>query len=55
MVGRENQAEASDSGISDDESDDEVGDIEEELAYQQDDPNVQSLRHNKHTNMEERA
>ena len=39
VVGRENQEE--DSGISEDEdeSSDEVGDIDEELKYQQDDPN----------------
>lgn len=55
VVGRENQEE--DSGISDedDESSDEVGDMDEELKYQQDDPNFLSQRHQKHTNMEERA
>jgi len=37
------------------ESSDEVGDIDEELKYQQDDPNVVSQRHVKHTNMEDRA
>ena len=61
VVGRENQNEGdySNSGISDDEdgdeSSDEVGDAEEELKYQQDDPNIKSLRHAKQTNMEERA
>ena len=45
VVGRENQEE--DSGISDDEdeSSDEVGDMDEELKYQQDDPNFLSQRH----------
>ena len=46
VVGRENQNDAEDSGISDDEegdeSSDEVGDADEELKYQQDDPNVKS-------------
>jgi len=54
VVGRENQDEDSDR-ISDGESGDEVGDLEDELRYQQDDANVTSLRHLKHTNMEERA
>ena len=44
VVGRENQNNGSDSGISDDEdgdeSSEEVGDADEELKYQQDDPNV---------------
>ena len=52
VVGKENQEE--DSGISDEDSD-EVGDVDEELQYQNDDPNALSLRHKKHTNMEERA
>ena len=56
VVGRENQNDGSDSGISDDEeSSDEVGDEDEELKYQQDDPNLVSQRHTKQTNMEERA
>ena len=55
VVGRENRDEASDSGISDEESSEEVGDVDDELAYQQDDPNVTSLRHKKQTSMEERA
>ena len=57
VVGRENQNDGEDSGISDDEdeSSDEVGDADEELKYQQDDPNLQSQRHAKQTNMEERA
>jgi len=54
VVGRENQN-GEDSGISEDEESDEVGDAEEELAYQEDDPNYTSLRHKKQTNMEERA
>ena len=44
VVGRENQNDGEDSGISDDEdgdeSSDEVGDADEELKYQQDDPNI---------------
>lgn len=38
VVGRENQNE-DDSGISDEEDSEEVGDLDEELSYQQEDPN----------------
>ena len=55
VVGRENQEDGGDSEISEDESSAEVGDIDEELKYQQDDPNAVSQRHQKHTNMEDRA
>lgn len=55
VVGRENKDDGDDSAISEGESSDEVGDMDEELKYQADDPNVESLRHRKHTNMEERA
>lgn len=57
VVGRENKDEGPDSGVNSDEesSEEEVGDIDEELKYQQDDPNVVSQRHLKHTNMQDRA
>ena len=54
VVGREKHN-GEDSGISEDEESDEVGEATEELAYQEDDPNFTSLRHKKRTNMEERA
>ena len=42
VVGKENKDGDSDNGIEDSEESDEVGDVEEELAYMQDDPNLVS-------------
>ena len=52
VVGRENGNEE-DSGLSDDEGEDSLEDIDENELRE--DPNVNSLRHKKHTSMEERA
>ena len=52
-MGKENQEEASDSEISSAEEDDFVGDLEGVDAAE--DPNLQSMRHKKQTNMDTRA
>jgi len=52
VVGREDQNEASDSGISDeDEEDVDEGDVDDD----EQDPNINSMRHKKHTDLEGRA
>lgn len=53
VVGQEGQASQQSSEEEDSGSD--IGEVDEELDYMQEDPNFISQRHDKHTNMENRA
>ena len=55
VVGREGEKGASESPSEDDESESEIGGIDEELKYMEHDPNIISQKHAKHTDLETRA
>ena len=56
VVGRQNGEGASaEASEEEDDSESEIGDVEEELKYMEDDPNMVSQKHAKHTDLETRA